>query len=191
MSVRADGPAAGQLYDGDVLLAVNGESITSPHGQRGYARIERGERVRLTVRRNGSVQTLTITAGEQCILLPPAPVAPPDPVVPPTSGMAELLPAGWFGFEIECRDCGKEERGGALRFRFRAPPIVVGIMPGSPADRAGIRVGDSLVDVDGIRLTSEAGWPRFAAIQPGQRVRMTYARAGQPREIMMSALRRP
>ncbi|HEY7768019.1 MAG TPA: hypothetical protein VIB55_07535, partial [Longimicrobium sp.] len=49
---RANGP----LRDGDVLVAVDGQLITTREGGRRYSSIDPGERVRLSVRRGGRVQ---------------------------------------------------------------------------------------------------------------------------------------
>jgi hypothetical protein len=101
------------------------------------------------------------------------------------------MPDGWFGFGMRCNNCGVSENNGVRSFRFRETPSVVSVEPGTPAARAGMRRGDRLTHVDGVPLTSEAGWRRFGAIQPGQQVRWTYTRGGQSHQATMSALRRP
>jgi C-terminal processing protease CtpA/Prc len=101
------------------------------------------------------------------------------------------MPDGWFGFGMQCNQCGVHERNGVRSFRFRQAPTVVSVEPNTPAARAGMRRGDRLTHVDGVPLTGEAGWRRFGAIQPGQTVRWTYTRGGQAHHATMSALRRP
>jgi hypothetical protein len=51
--------------------------------------------------------------------------------------------------------------------------------------------GDRLTHVDGVPITTQAGWTRFGAIQPGQAVRWTYTRDGRAHNAVMTALRRP
>jgi S1-C subfamily serine protease len=179
--VRADGPAAGRLQDGDLLVAVDGQPVTTPAGARRYFETEPGRAVRLSVRRDGGVREVTVTAAEICIPHASAPPhAPPAPLPAPD----DLLPVARFGFTIDCQDCGDDESG---RFRFRQPPVVGGVQPGSAAARAGLRPGDRLTHVDGVALTSEAGWPRFSGIRPGQQVRFTFTRGGQSQQATLTA----
>lgn len=186
--VRGNGPAAGRFRDGDVLAAVDEERITTHEGARRYSEIRGGEQMRLAVRRDGQVQEVTITAGARCIPHPPSPPQPPAPPLPPLPPTDELMPQGWFGFAIQCQNCGDDESTGA--FRFREPPVVANVEPNSPAARAGLRPGDWLTHVDGVSLTSHAGWPQWYAIQPGLEVRLTYVRGGQTHQVKVSALPR-
>jgi hypothetical protein len=102
------------------------------------------------------------------------------------------MPDGWFGFGIQCNNCGvHQETGRATTFRFREQPTVQNVEPGTPAARAGMRRGDRLTHVDGMSITTAAGWNRFGAIQPGQQVRWTYTRDGRVHNTSMTALRRP
>lgn len=196
--VRDEGPAAGRLREGDVLVAVDGEPITTRAGARRYAAIDPGEKVRLSVRRGGDVRDVTLVAVGQCVPHPPAPPAPPAaPMAPaapappaaPLPPQDEIMPEGWLGFAIDCQNCGQDESTGV--FRFREPPVVTGVEPGSPAARAGLRPGDRLTHVDGVSLTARAGWPRFYAVQPGEAVRLTYARDGRTHQVTLTALRQP
>lgn len=196
--VRPQGPAGGLLREGDVLVAVDGSPITTPEGARRHAEIRPGEEVRFSVRRDGRVRDVTITATGRCIPHPPVPEeapAPPDapaapaPPVPPDPPAHELMPQGWFGFMIQCQECGRDESTGV--FRFHRPPVVVSVEPNSPAMRAGLRSGDRLTHLDGIPLTSDAGWARFYAIQPGETVRLTFDRNGESHSATVTALPRP
>lgn len=49
--IDPDGPSAGELREGDVLVAVDGTLITSPAGGRRLASLEPGEGVDLWIRR--------------------------------------------------------------------------------------------------------------------------------------------
>lgn len=191
--VRGDGPAAGRLRDGDVLVAVEGVAVTTSEGARRYARIEAGRPVRLSVRRDGRVQDVTLTPALRCVALAPdAPPAPPAPDAPGAPGApdapppppGELVDEARFGFGVECNDCGEDEGG---VFRFRQPPVVSTVRAGSPAARAGLRVGDRLTHVDGVALTSAEGWARLSGLQPGREARITYTRAGQSFQATLPA----
>jgi hypothetical protein len=85
-----DGPGVGRLREGDVLVAVDGDLITTGAGGLRYSSVRPGERVSLTLRRDGRMEELTLTAGERCWswpLPPPAAPAPPPPpqAAPPAS----------------------------------------------------------------------------------------------------------
>ncbi|HYR12053.1 MAG TPA: PDZ domain-containing protein, partial [Longimicrobium sp.] len=110
--------------------------------------------------------------------------------VPPAP--PEIMPDGWFGFGIQCNNCGLHaERGRAPVFQFREQPTVQNVEPGTPAARAGMQRGDRLTHVDGMSITTPSGWLRFSTIQPGQQVRWRYTRDGRSNETAMTALRRP
>jgi PDZ domain len=75
----------GRLREGDVLVAVDGDLITTAEGGERLIRAPRGQRVRLTVRRGGATQNVDVVAGERC-------VAPPTPPTPPRAPLAPLPP---------------------------------------------------------------------------------------------------
>ncbi|HEX8694355.1 MAG TPA: PDZ domain-containing protein [Longimicrobium sp.] len=75
----------GRLREGDVLVAVDGQLITTAEGGRRLAAVRRGETVRLSVRREGRVHDVTVRAGERCMDHPRAPRpprTPPSPRIP-------------------------------------------------------------------------------------------------------------
>jgi PDZ domain len=118
---------------------------------------------------------------------PPAPPRAPEPPPPPPA----ILPDGWFGFGIECGECGWRRRGREVVWTFSSAPVVTNVEPGSPAARAGLRRGDQLTFVDGVALTRPEGGEKFVSIRPGQTVRWTYRRGGLIREATIRAERRP
>jgi len=79
---------------------------------------------------------------------------------------------------------------------FRLPrqdgAIIAGVMRGGPADRAGVRTGDILVEVDGIRIPNTATMLNvIAQIAPGATGRFAFVRDGKPIEIRITVARRP
>lgn len=104
-----------------------------------------------------------------------------------------LLPSGWFGFGIQCTNCrwSVEEETGLSEWEFSAPPEISSIQAGSPAEAAGLRRGDVLLEIDGEPLVSEKGGQRFGSVEPGQQVRWTYRRGGETRTTTATAGLRP
>jgi PDZ domain len=84
-------PGQGRLREGDVLVAVNGDPITTMEASDRLSFTRRGERVRLTVRRGGRTQDVDVVAGENCVE-PPTPAAPPRPPRAPAAPRAPLPP---------------------------------------------------------------------------------------------------
>lgn len=63
---------------------------------------------------------------------------------------------------------------------FRPGAVVVEVVPGSPAEAAGLQKGDRLETVDGTRVTSLLKWIEYVRERPGQVVELTVLRAGEP-----------
>jgi len=81
----------GKLRDRDVLVAVDGNLITTGQGATRLVRVRRGDNVRLTVRRDGRTRDVEIRAGERCMERPRAP-RPPQPPTPPRPHAAPRPP---------------------------------------------------------------------------------------------------
>lgn len=67
---------------------------------------------------------------------------------------------------------------------FREPPLIDGIIPGSPADGL-IQAGDLLLAIDGVSIVGRAGGYAFDAIRPHVPVRFTIERGGQRRDVVL------
>jgi membrane-associated protease RseP (regulator of RpoE activity) len=89
----------------------------------------------------------------------------------------------WFGFSISCSGCTMSIDSRGTQWTFATPPNIRAIESGSPADDAGLRPGDELLQIDGRDLTTSSGAARLAAVRPGQTVRFTVRRAERTLEI--------
>jgi hypothetical protein len=212
-NVADNSPAAGVLRRGDVIVAVDGHPITTSEGGRRFSRPTPGERMTLTVRRDGRRHTVRLTpvglcptdsrlgrmatprvaAGPGADPTPRAPGSPPNvagnrPTPLPPEPPGRLLPTGHLGFGYSCSDCGWRGRGREEpRWYFSAPPQVYSVEAGSPAERAGLQRGDLITHVDGEPITTEAGARRFGAIMPDESVRYTIRRGGSVSRITLRA----
>jgi S1-C subfamily serine protease len=130
VEVIKETPAAtAGLRPGDVVVAIRERPVVDSRGlQRAVAATQVGETVKLTVlRREEGRQPLQIQIG-----------AMPDAVA------AERV-AAEYGFLVRDPE-GQPEVGG---MRPPAVPSVAAVLPRSRAERAGLRVGDILTEVNG------------------------------------------
>ena len=70
--------------------------------------------------------------------------------------------------------------------------IIAGVMRGGPADKAGVRTGDILIDVDGRAIPNTATMLNvIAQLQPGTTGRFTFVRDGREVSLPITVARRP
>jgi len=78
-------------------------------------------------------------------------------------------PEGWFGVVTTGATMRDRREDGTTVTRFLESPIVASVDPGSPADRAGVRSGDVLMEIGGRQLLREN--VVFAELlRPGERI---------------------
>jgi len=98
----------------------------------------------------------------------------------------------WIGIGLSCSSCSLDTEGKHItRWTFTAPPVVYSVDRGGPADAAGLRTGDSLVEIDGQAFVSREGGQAFANMRAGVRVRLTYVRDGRRRTVAVVPVDRP
>jgi serine protease DegQ len=96
---------------------------------------------------------------------------------------------GWVGVEVD--DLSPE-----LAESFKLPDakgvLIAGVVRGGPADRAGVRPGDVLVEVDGTAVPNPSSMLNvIAAVQPGSVARLKLLRNGNPMELKLTVGKRP
>jgi serine protease DegQ len=80
----------------------------------------------------------------------------------------------------------------AFRLPRKDGAIIAGIMRNGPADRAGVKVGDILVEVDGKPVTNTAAMLNvIAQLQPGSTARFRFVRDGETVELPIRIGKRP
>jgi membrane-associated protease RseP (regulator of RpoE activity) len=91
-----------------------------------------------------------------------------------------------------CTDCGIEivTSQAAPVWSFSSPPVIEHVEHDGPAERAGLRAGDSITHIDDVQLTSAEGGIAFGAVEPGQTVTLRYARSGAVRTARLRAAER-
>jgi serine protease DegQ len=79
---------------------------------------------------------------------------------------------------------------------FRLPrvraPLIVGVVKGGPADQAGVRRGDILLEVEGEPVASTSAMlDAIARLSPGSRARFGILREGRTLQVQILVARRP
>ncbi len=89
---------------------------------------------------------------------------------------SEDAPRAWIGVGVG-EVCGRTADGATLS--CIREPVVQSVVIGSPADRAGLMPGDTVVSIDGAHLATAAGDRALSALQAGRAVVLVVARGPQ------------
>jgi S1-C subfamily serine protease len=153
---------AGGLRQGDVIVEFGGETIKEvPELQRRVAVVTPGQSIAITVVRERARVAVRVTVGEM-----PA----DDPAAFDDAGEDAL------GLGIEPVPPDQAERFG---LGAAAGVVVTSVAPGSPAERAGLRPGDAIIELDRQAITGVAAFRKIVgALRPGQSVPLYVHRGG-------------
>ena len=151
-SVVPNGPAAeAGVARGDILLRIDDQVINDTADlQRYVADLEAGQEVELTVLHGDDRRTLTATVGE------------------------------WDGRPyLGLVPCNDARQVGAVEVipRLRGT-MIIHVEPDSPADQAGLQIGDRIVAVDGQELEEDLA-EVIAGYEPGAQVTLEIRRPGE------------
>jgi len=88
---------------------------------------------------------------------------------------------GWLGVEIQ-------ELNPALRIALGVEHgvLVTGVIEDSPAEKAGLKIGDLILALDGEKITDYPTLRRFIRQHPDQAVKITILRTGKKLELEVS-----
>lgn len=88
-----------------------------------------------------------------------------------------VIPSSEIGDLAETRDL--LGRIGLQPERPEVPPVFGDILPGEPADQAGLRPGDRILTVDGAPLEAWGDWVDYVQARPGAAIALEIERAGE------------
>jgi Do/DeqQ family serine protease len=162
--VMKGGPADGAgVRPGDVVVEFGGRRIREvPDLQRRVANVAPGQTVKLVVVRDNKPVPLTVTIGEM-----PSDEATPVAAVPGADG---------FGLRAEPLTPALAER---LKVPYGSGMVVVDVAPGGPAEAAGLRRGDVILEVQRQPVSDAADLHRaLAAVPPGDSALLYVHRPG-------------
>jgi membrane-associated protease RseP (regulator of RpoE activity) len=100
-------------------------------------------------------------------------------------------PAGRASLGVSCREVNSGEMWGSGGATVQGA-IVEEIGPGSPAQKAGFRIGDTIISMNGQAVKGVKDLARLvAAHRPGDTVEIVVLRGGKPLEFMVTLAGRP
>lgn len=160
-----ESPAAkAGLKESDVITEINGQRVEGAEQFRRMIReIPVGRTAEFTVWRDGRSQTIRVTLGKSESHHTGAFVAPAAPGsftfhMPDMPQMGQLFENGMWSSGRPRLGIDAEDLDGEFGNFFGAPEgegiLVRGIIPDTPAAKAGLKVGDVITSVDGERIRS-------------------------------------
>ncbi len=91
---------------------------------------------------------------------------------------------GWLGVTIQNID---ENTAKALDMKDTKGALLTSVIPGDPADKAGLATGDVITSVNGEAVEdTNALLRKIAALRPGQKIELTYVRKGSTSKATVS-----
>lgn len=194
--IDPEGPAAGKVHGGDILVAVNGDPITTSAGSGHLTRMMADEPVTLTLRRGDRLVEAVVEprtschnymasagSGEMPRYLQrrrESAATTPDPEMEEHTPLTRLDAAGLVLAGAKIVWVPSDE---PANWWFVEVPTVVEVRPGSPADQAGIRPGEQIVTAGGIRVTEAEGAAALAAAGRREDVQLFVRRGTNTRRV--------
>ncbi|HZU83626.1 MAG TPA: PDZ domain-containing protein, partial [Polyangiaceae bacterium] len=137
-NVAVDGPAyRANVRAGDVIASIGGRPVRDGHDLvRETISHDVGQPLQLEIIRAGQHYGATVTLSER-----------PESNVPPVPAQQQALPHQGLGLVV--RDLAPQQAA-QMGVGAKPVPVVTQITPGSSADREGLRVGDIIVEANGV-----------------------------------------
>jgi S1-C subfamily serine protease len=96
---------------------------------------------------------------------------------------------GWIGVEVQEITPGVAE---SFRLQGTGGALIAGVLRGGPADKAGVKPGDVLVDIEGKPVADPTAMLNLiAALPPGASAKMKLKRQGKDLDAEVTIGRRP
>src|SRR5512138_1838952 len=194
-SVESESPAGkAGIKEADVIVRFDGESVRSAAQLvRLVGETPAGRSLPVELLRADKIEKLTVTLGEgdRMWMHPEGPagergfhLALPVPPVPPDVSVEDnvlhVRPHEPRRLGIEFVEIGKQ-LAAAYQLKDDEGVLVASVLAGSAAERAGVKAGDVILELDGNEIEDAGDLHRVVDdVDPGETVRMKVLRGGQP-----------
>ena len=178
------------MIGGDIVTAVEGQAVATMQDLSAAIRAQQpGDKVELTVLRNGKEITVVVTLGERPSDQA-APAAPAAPTQPAPSQPQAATSGAWLG--ISGMTLTPDVAGTMSLDSAQTGALVGEVVTGSPADKVGMQANDVITAVDGKAVDSmEALSAAVKAQKPGDKVELTVLRNGKEITVTVTLGERP
>jgi len=174
--VIEDSPAAKANFQrGDIILSVNDQEISdTKHLQNTIRSLKPGDLAKIQIWRNGEKKTLEVQLEElkdESTFVPSVEVTPQK---------VEL------GMEVSEISADLQQKFG---FSESKGIVIVSVTPGGPADNAGLRAGDVILQINRVDVSSVAEFNNILAkVEPGDTTILLISRAGRTLFVPVKAV---
>jgi len=157
---------------GDVIVRFNGKPVTDDAMLRDMvARSQPGTRVDMIVKRDGSEKSLT----------PTIEAGPAEKVAAADQPADKETPRGKLGVQVANASDADVRQQLGLKDTVKNGAVIVSVMPGSPAQEAGLQPGDLVTRLDGKPVADAAQLTEVArTLKPGSTVPAVVRRQSTP-----------
>jgi C-terminal processing protease CtpA/Prc len=124
---------------------------------------------------------------------PPVPPRPPVVVQTPRAAETEVVvrkPQGYLGITYSAHHHRVEVNDGRMVVSFDRYPAILSVEPGSPAARAGLVAGDTILAFNSSDVTADP-FPMYDMLKPGAKLGLRVRRNGSVRNLIVNVARRP
>ncbi len=189
-NVVSNSPAAeAELQEGDIILGINGEAISTAEAIIDAVRATMpADGLEIEISRDGEIQTITVEmlgnmfempGGERGFMFPPNDGRGPRDNFPPSPHMRPDRPLLGVSFVTLTPDNAAE-----YDVDFVEGAFITAVMPGTPANNAGIKRGDIITAVDGDMVDVERTLAdRLFAYEQGDSITLTLLRDSETVEL--------
>jgi len=171
LSVVPGSPAAGLLQPGDTLLGVEGipprPNLIGPPVIDQIASQQPGTRIALSIERGGSEKIVNLTLSSYAS-------SAYEAYAEDSLGLSNL------GMEVADLTPPLRHKDGIVA---KSGAVIVGVVPGSPADNAGMTVGDVIVSVGSHRITDTQDLSEDASLAYGTSWQIAFKNPNNQRHV--------
>ena len=103
-----------------------------------------------------------------------------------TSSPLRAQERGWLGVELGCSQCSYEGSMDSAMWVFFTLPVITSVREDGPGARVGLLAGDTILEINGLVITSKEGSREFGAMKPGTPVTLLVRRGSRDLSVTVT-----